>query len=42
MIGGIFSFLGAALKALPLIFSFVAGRNHARSRSNGGQGAGEG
>ncbi len=27
MIGGIFSFLGAALKALPLIFSFMAGRN---------------
>jgi hypothetical protein len=33
MIRGIFSFLGAALKALPLIFSFMAGRNHARSRS---------
>ena len=33
MIGGIFSFLGAALKALPLLFSFMAGRNHARSRS---------
>jgi len=33
MIGRIFSFLGAALKALPLIFSFMAGRNHARSRS---------
>ena len=25
MIGGIFSFLGAASKALPLIFSFIAG-----------------
>ena len=33
MIGGIFSFLGAALKALPLVFSFMAGRNHARSSS---------
>jgi len=33
MIGGVFSFLGAALKALPLIFSYLAGRNHARSRS---------
>ena len=33
MIGGIFSFLGAALKALPLIFSFMAVRNRARSRS---------
>jgi hypothetical protein len=33
MIGGIFSFLGAALKAVPLIFSFMAGRNHARNRS---------
>ena len=33
MIDGIFSFLGAALKALPLVFSFMAGRNHARSRS---------
>jgi hypothetical protein len=33
MIGGIFSFLGAALKALPLVFSFMAGRNHARSRN---------
>jgi len=33
MIGGIFSFLGAALKALPLVFSYLAGRNHARSRS---------
>ena len=29
MIGGIFSFLGAALKALPLVFSFMAGRNQA-------------
>ena len=33
MIGGIFSFLGALLKAVPLLFSFMAGRNHARSRS---------
>jgi|TARA_B100000315_G_scaffold85317_1_gene78159 hypothetical protein len=33
MIGGIFSFLGAVLKALPLLFSYLAGRNHARSRS---------
>ena len=33
MIGGIFSFLVAALKALPLVFSYLAGRNHARSRS---------
>ena len=33
MIGGIFSFLGAALKALPLIFFFMAGKNRARSRS---------
>ena len=33
MIGGIFSFLGAALKALPLIFTYLAERNHARSRS---------
>jgi len=33
MIGGIFSFLGAAFKALPLVFSFWAGRNHARARS---------
>ena len=32
MIGGIFLFLGAAPKALPLIFSFMAGRNHAHSR----------
>ena len=33
MIGGIFSFLGALLKAVPLLFSYLAGRNHARSRS---------
>ena len=33
MIGGIFSFLGALLKAVPLLLSFMAGRNHARSRS---------
>ena len=33
MVGGVFSLLGAALKALPLLFSFWAGRNHARSRS---------
>tara|TARA_R100000808_G_C2112025_1_gene125834 strand:+ start:318 stop:521 length:204 start_codon:yes stop_codon:yes gene_type:complete len=33
MVGGVFSLLGAALKALPLLFSFMAGRNHARAKS---------
>jgi len=33
MIGGIFPFRGAALKALPPNFSFAMGQNHARSRS---------
>jgi len=33
MIGGLFSFLGALLKAVPLLFSYLAGQNHARSRS---------
>ena len=33
MIGGIFLFLGAVLKVLPLVFLFMAGRDHARSRS---------
>ena len=33
MITPIFSLIGAVLKALPLLFSFMAGKNYARSRS---------